>query len=271
MAQWRAFAAIGSAALAASLLACTAAPARTTGSGGLSAVASASPSPADSPSPEPPSPTPAAITTTTLPPPPTPTIVPLKPLQCPTVTGKPQTAAHVRELLTTASHHNIYVDSHQDPSVLDKRLNGVLPNVHIPLSMLKAVAAIESSWTSTCVSSDGNNGYGVMQMDDAATAFVNQHFQTSFTKTDQDTNVLLGNAYLEYLTVRFGVEYFHNDFNLSTNKPLRDAVLAAYNTGLAIVDGGAGAGIHIGPVGTQYAADVTALMHNRTVQTKWGY
>jgi hypothetical protein len=272
--RWRILAAVGSIGLAAAVIGCSVTPGKNSaGTGGVTTVVSDSPSPAaPSPSPDAPSPTPKPIRTTTLPtaPKPTPTIVPLKPLQCQTVTGKPQSASHVRGLLTTASHHNVYVDTHQDPATLDTSLNGKLPDVHVPLSMLKAVAAIESSWTSTCVSSDGNEGYGVMQMDDNATAFVNQHFGTSYVKTDQDTNVLLGNAYLEYLTVHFGLEYYHNNFNLSTNIPLRTAVLAAYNTGLSTVDVG-GTAPHIGPVGGQYAKDVSALMHNTTVQTKWGY
>ena len=103
-----------------------------------------------------------------------------------------------------------------------------------------------------------------------ATNDVNMKFHTNLNRLDQTQNVTLGTAWLEYLTVHFGIVYFHNDFNLLTNAQLRDAVFAAYNVGLGNVD--YGGGIHIGPVGRQYAITVDALMDKtQPCQRLWGH
>ncbi len=231
----------------------------------VSAPPSPTPTVIETPSPTPDPTTPAPTSTPTLAPPTQPAA---KPLTCPHTDGKPQSPAKVLAELTAASKVNEYAAAKVDPATLDSSLNGKLPVVHIPLTMLKAIAAQESAWTSTCISTDGT-GYGVMQMQDNATADTNMHFQTTFNRMDQSQNVMLGTAWLEYLTVHIGILYFHNNFNLSTNYPLRDAVLAAYNVGLGNVvypDG-----IHIGPLGTQYFQTVVALMQkSQPCQKSWG-
>lgn len=199
------------------------------------------------------------------PPPPPP---PPKPLTCPHTDGKPQSAKRVLSELTAASKINEYVAAKMDPLGLDTALEGKLPNVHIPLRMLKAVAAQESAWTSTCISTD-QLGYGTMQMGVEATSDTNSHFHTNFDRMSQTQNIMLGTAWLEYLTVHFGIIYFHSDFNLTTNYALRDAVLAAYNVGLNYVD--YGGQIQIGPKGRQYATTVDALMDpSQACQKTWG-
>jgi hypothetical protein len=191
------------------------------------------------------------------------------PLACPTTNGTPQTPKQVLALLKAASRVNEYAAANIDPMTLDSRLGGKLPDVHIPLAMLKAIAADESSWTSTCVSADGY-GYGTMQVGADATTLVNSRFLTTFDRFDQANNILLANAYLEYLAVHFGILYFHNDFDLTTNTSLRDTVIAAYNVGITGVDP-TGTKIDIGPIGHAFVGTIVALMNPaEPCQKTWG-
>lgn len=254
-----------------SLIACSATSSPKNTAGGLSAPDSPSPTPIEiTPSPDAPSPTSEPTATATVKPTPKPPRT-VDPLKCATTSGKHQSLTAVRKQLEAAAHINEYVASGKDPSTLDPALNGVLPKVTVPLSMLKAVAAEESGWTSTCISSDGNNGYGVMQMQPDATGTVNDKFSVSFVNTDQSTNVLLGNAYLEWLTVHFGILYYHNDFNLN-HKKLRDTVLEAYNAGPSAVDPTAGhTGLTPPFAAAQYADAVDYFMTYKPVQSLWGH
>jgi soluble lytic murein transglycosylase-like protein len=170
--------------------------------------------------------------------------------------------------LSHAAHVNAYVADHIVASSLDHRLNGKLPDVHIPLTMLKAVAAEESSWTSNCVSGDGLDAYGTMQLEPSTADQANTKFHTAFDRANASQNITLGNQWLEYLTVYFGITYFHNSFNLKNTK-LRDAVLAAYNVGISFVD--RGGKIQIGPTGRNYVNTVVGLMQPwQPCQKSWG-
>jgi soluble lytic murein transglycosylase-like protein len=162
----------------------------------------------------------------------------------------------------------MYEVDHVDPGGLDRSLKGKLPNVHIPLAMLKAVAAEESSWTSNCVSGDGLNGYGTMQLEPSTADQANSKLHTSFDRLNPEQNIVLGNQWLEYLTVHFGILFFHASFDLSNTK-LRDAVLAAYNVGISAVD--RNGKLQIGTRGSTYAETVVALMQpSQPCQKSWG-
>ena len=197
-------------------------------------------------------------------PPPDPTIPPPPP--CKTKIGKAISKKQVRADLTKASKINEY--AHLDPLTLDSRLGGKTPHILIPLRMLKAVAANESGWQSNCQSNDGL-GFGTMQVAPGVVSDVNTKFQRSYSSSNPLQNIEIGNAYLEYLTAHFGIIYFHNNFDLTKNTKLRDAVLAAYNVGLGEVD--RGGQIQIGPIGRQYAVTVVALMSpDAPCQKTWG-
>jgi hypothetical protein len=192
----------------------------------------------------------------------------LQPLKCPIVSGTPESAPEVLAQLTAASQVNEYQAAHVDPTTMDSRLHGVLPDVHVPLPMLKALAADVSSWTSTCISND-SLAYGTMQVSQAVNDQMNERFQTTLDRLQPADNIALGTAYLEYLTVHFGIVHFHNDFDLTTNIPLRDAVLAAYDVGMGAVE--TSGTIHIGPIGQQFVTTVVGLMKPANeVQKVWG-
>jgi transglycosylase-like protein with SLT domain len=279
--------AVGSVLIALTLIGCGMGSSSNTGTGSVSQTTiSASPSPAGADSPSPTvSPTPESThtkvptSTPTAPPPPPP-----KPGECPRTSetvGKSQSPKVILAELKSAANIDEYEVA--KPPVLDPHLNGKEPVVRIPLKILKAVAAQESGWTSNCVSSD-RLGYGTMQMSMAATDSSNGKLGTGFSRMDPKQNILVGNEWLEYLTVHFGIEYFHNDFNLLSNKTvtattktgttkvtLRDAVFAAYNTGLQIVDRTNGKEIYIGPQGQAYASSVNGLMSpSQPCQKTWG-
>ncbi len=259
---------VGSAVIGLSLIACTA-TSPTKNTAGAGGIESSSPSP-DATSPSPDAPVPTSTPTakaTTVKPTSTPTRT-ITPGACATHSGAKATLAQDLKLLNQAASHNIYIDSHFPLTGLDSSLNGKLPNVKVPVKLLKAIAAEESSWTSNCVSGDGLGGFGLMQMQAGATSDVNTHFNVNFDLHNQSTNVLLADGYLEWLTVRLGIKYFHGDFNLSTNKSLRDHVLAAYNTGVGVVD--SPTGLYIGPTGAHYAQAVDYFLTYKPVQTQWG-
>jgi soluble lytic murein transglycosylase-like protein len=277
-----------SVAMAMTVVGCSLGSSTTTGSGGLgqtptspsaSPIVSEEPSPTASPTP---SSTPVSVTPKPPPPPP-----PAKPGQCqrtPQTVGKSQSAKTILAELKVAADTDEYLVA--KPLVVDPHLKGNEPVVHVPLTMLKAVAAQESGWTSNCISRDGTDAYGTMQMQSATAATANQHFGTSFNRLDPKQNILVANAFLDYLTVDLGIKYFGTEFSLSSNRTvigddtngnhihvtLREAVLAAYNTGLGNVDNTMGDGrIHIGSVGFGYASSVQGLMKSsQPCQKSWG-
>jgi hypothetical protein len=283
---------VGSVLIALTLVGCSLGSSNATGSGdpepvAISPSASAidSPSPAASPAP---SPTPSATheasakPTASVPPPPPP-----KPGQCPRTpqtVGKSQSAKTILADLKHAATVDEYEVTKPVPG--DSRLHGKEPIVHIPLTMLKAVAAQESGWTSNCISRDGSDAYGTMQMQSLTADSANSKLHTGFNRLDPEQNILVANEWLEYLTVHFGLEYFDSDFNLASKHTrlgdteggtirvtLADAVLAAYNTGLGIVDRGLNGKmkIYIGPIGLGYAQSVQALMSPpQACQKSWG-
>jgi Transglycosylase SLT domain len=250
--RWRITAAIGSAVLALTLIACSqgsSTVADPPGNGHLTEVSAPSPTPltVDTPTPT------DSATSDGTPEPPAPTVPPPPP--CKKKIGKALTKKQIRADLVKASKINEY--NRLDPAGLDKALKGKTPQIKIPLSMLIAVADQESGWQSNCESNDGL-GFGTMQVSVAAVNDVNDRFKTSFNRMKSYDNILIGDGYLEHLTAYYGITYFKNDFNLLKNKALRDAVLAAYNVGKGLVDGNGY--ISLGPKGQQYADTVDALM-----------
>ncbi|HEY2794898.1 MAG TPA: transglycosylase SLT domain-containing protein [Micromonosporaceae bacterium] len=208
-----------------------------------------------------------------------------KPGTCPRTpetTGKTESAKTILHDLEYA-HGVDQFKVQNEPTLHDSALGGKNPSVYVPLKMLKALAAQESGWTSNCVSSDGLGGYGTMQIQSATANDANKEFQASYSRMNPRGNILIANEWLEYLTVRFGLEYFHKDFNLLSNKTvaavngdgdpirvtMREAVLAAYNTGLGQVD--QNGKLHVGPVGYGYASSIEGLMApSQPCQKSWG-
>jgi hypothetical protein len=277
----------GSVAIALTLIGCSVGSHATTTGGGSISQAPISPSPTVSESPSA-SPSPTASPTPesthkaspipTTPPPPPP-----KPGQCrrqPDTVGKTQSAKTILHELTAASKIDEYEVAKPDISG-EPRLHGKEPVVRVPLTVLKAMAAQESGWTSNCISSD-QLGYGTMQMEAAATSQANEHFATTYDRMNPEGNILVANEWLDYLTVHFGLDYFKGDFNLLSNRTvtastqsgtikatLRDAVFAAYNTGLGTVD--TKNGLHIGSIGLSYLTSVNGLMaSSQPCQKSWG-
>ena len=110
---------------------------------------------------------------------------------------------------------------------------------------MKAVAWTESTWRSTVISCDG--GVGLMQVMPATATFINDRFGTNYNISTLSGNASLGAAYIEWLTVYFGLYYFAS-YDLDTKADigtggvslrLRDVVIAAYNVGpVAVEDDG---------------------------------
>jgi len=116
-------------------------------------------------------------------------------------------------------------------------LEGELPTITVPANLMKAVAWQESGWQSTIIACDG--GIGTMQVMPGTAEFVNNRFGTDYNVNTLAGNTALGAAYLEWLTMYFGLYYF-GDFALTATAPvgpdgasmrLRDAVISAYNVG----------------------------------------
>jgi len=186
---------------------------------------------------------------------------------CAGFTGTNVSKSTVLRDLTAASKVNEWAGL--DPAFLPVEMKGVRPVVTIPLKLLKAIAAQESGWRSACNGTDGL-GFGTMQITAPTQDWMNQKFGESFDRMTPRGNIDIAVAELEWLTVHFGIVYFHKSFNLSTNTQLFDAVVASYNVGYAAVD--VGGAIHIGPIGSGYVSSVRGLMSSTSpVQSSWGH
>ncbi|HEY1488305.1 MAG TPA: transglycosylase SLT domain-containing protein, partial [Micromonosporaceae bacterium] len=221
--KWRLGAAIGSGVVALTLIACSVgSPDNNAGSSGIAPV-SASPSPVESDSPSP-SPTPSPSATASHTASPSPTKAKPKPAAKPGTCPRTSDTVGKTESARTILHDLEYAHTvdqfkvQNDPSAHDSRLGGKNPSVYIPLKVLKAMAAQESGWTSNCVSSDGTGGYGTMQIENSVATDANSHFAANFNRMNPRQNILIANAWLEYLIVRFGLEYFHKDYDLLSNR-----------------------------------------------------
>jgi hypothetical protein len=211
-----------------------------------------SPEPSESPSP---SPTPSAIAAPSPSKTKTKTKPPVPVVTCLGYTGKNLPKSTVRQYLTIASQQDEYAS--MDPAYLPPELGGVRPKVAIPLTMLKAIAAQESGWQSACKAND-RLGFGTMQIQPDTVEGINAYFGETWDRMKPLDNVRIAAAYLQQLTVHFGIVYFRKNFDLAHNPALLNVVLAAYNVGRGNVE--ANGKIHIGPVGTAYYTAVRQQM-----------
>jgi transglycosylase-like protein with SLT domain len=243
--------------LVGSLLAGTAACSSSGGSadGHVSALTEASSPPmVDSPSPTP-TPTPSA-TKTPVKPKSTktsaaPIIVPEQP-GCAGYSGKNLSASTVSALLTSAQKVEEWKglgESRVDPRMWP------IPKIVVPLSMLKAIAYMESGWRTGCKGRDGI-GFGLMQMSAATADQVNLRFGESFDRMTPAGNAALGVAYLEWIIATLGLGHFGTDFDITKNSKFMDAVIEAYQQGpsAVLVDG------HIEMNNPDYVTAVRAMM-----------
>jgi hypothetical protein len=161
------------------------------------------------------------------PPPPAP-----KPGCTPRLAGPKAPLPDVRDALVSAGGRE-YWRGVQPPGDLD----GPLPTITVAANLMKAVAWQESGWQSTIIACDG--GIGTMQVMPGTATFVNNRFGTDYNVNTLAGNTALGAAYLEWLTMYFGLYYF-GDFDLDATAPvgrdgadmrLRDVVISAYNVG----------------------------------------
>jgi hypothetical protein len=166
------------------------------------------------------------------PPPPAP-----KPGCTPRLDGPKAPLPDVRDALVSAGGTE-YWRGVQPPADLD----GELPTITVPANLMKAVAWQESGWQSTIIACDG--GIGTMQVMPGTAKFVNNRFGTGYNVNTLAGNTSLGAAYLEWLTMYFGLYYF-GDFDLDATAPvgaksatlrLRDVVISAYNVGPAALE-----------------------------------
>jgi soluble lytic murein transglycosylase-like protein len=188
-------------------------------------------------------------------PPPPPTA---KPGCTPKLTGPKAPLPDVRDALVAAGGQE-YWRGVQPPADLE----GALPTITVPANLMKAVAWQESGWQSTILACDG--GIGTMQVMPATAQFVNNRFGTDYNVNTLAGNTALGAAYLEWLTMYFGLYYF-GDFDLDAVAPvgaggadmrLRDVVVSAYNVGPAALERSDGA---LAIPNRSYVNNVTALM-----------
>jgi hypothetical protein len=161
------------------------------------------------------------------PPPPSP-----RPGCTPRYSGPKAPFPDVREALVAAATTE-YWQGVQPPAELE----GPLPTITVPVNLIKAVAWQESGWQSTIIACDG--GVGTLQVMPGTAEFVNNRFGTNFSINTLSGNTSLGAAYLEWLTMYFGLYYF-GSFDLAATAPvgtdgaqlrLRDVVVSAYNVG----------------------------------------
>lgn len=165
------------------------------------------------------------------PPPPAPTTGP----GCPTFNGDQAPYSDVRAALKQAGGINYWA---RDGVAAPQGASGALPTITMPTDLMNAIAMTESTWRSNVIACDG--GIGTMQIMPATADWMHDRFNNNFDVNTLDGNTKLGAAYLEWLTVYFGIFYFGESFNLNTTAPvgaggatvkLGDAVIAAYNVG----------------------------------------
>jgi soluble lytic murein transglycosylase-like protein len=130
------------------------------------------------------------------------------------------------------------------------------PTIRVPKNLLYAVGWQESGWQSNIMACDG--GIGTMQVMPNTVTMINNRFGTSYDVHTVSGNVMLGGGYLAWSIKYLGDLYFGGDYDL-TNKPLLDAVVAAYNVGAGAVDPTKGAA---GIPNPSYVSSVEALMAN---------
>ncbi len=200
-----------------------------------------------------------------LPPPVTP---PEKPANCPpTYVGANAPMADVKRELVRAASRDYWDGVVPDPALTVKPR----PVVTIPADLMKAIAWQESGWQSAIRSCD--TGVGIMQITEAAgTAdFINNRFGENFDPNTLAGNVDIGAAYLEWLTVFFGIHFYDQHFRFTdkvldvngNELALLDVVLAAYNVGWGnVIASWNDRTLSVGAKGRQYANTVKALRSN---------
>ena len=170
-----------------------------------------------------------------LPPPPPPAIEEAP--SCTTYVGTKATPSQVGEALRTAG--SIQYWSGVTPPAGS---TGPLPPITVPTELMRAIAFTESSWVSNVIACDG--GIGTMQVMPGTASYINQRFGTNYDVHTLSGNTRLGAAYVEWLTVYFGLYYF-GTYDLDATAPiatdgsqlrLKDAVIAAYNVGPAALE-----------------------------------
>jgi soluble lytic murein transglycosylase-like protein len=184
-----------------------------------------------------------------LPPPPAPTTSATVGPNCPSYIGPNAERSDVKAALPAAAARRYWDGVPQDD--YPPGLTGPMPEITVPINLMKAVAWQESGWQSAIKACDG--GLGVMQITPSPPGLIgtdkqmNNRFHTNYDVTTLTGNAALGAEYLEWLTMYFGLYYFGN-FDLSLDAPkqplgtggaqlrLLDVVIAAYNVGPGSVE-----------------------------------
>ena len=206
-----------------------------------------------------------------LPPPPAPTTTVTTGPNCPSYTGTNAERSEVKAALTTAAARR-YWDGVPE-SDWPPGLTGPMPEITVPIELMKAVAWQESGWQSAIKACDG--GLGVMQITPSPPGVIgtdkqmNNRFGTNYDVNTLAGNAALGAEYLEWLTMYFGLYYFGN-YDLSLDAPkqplgrngaqlrLLDVVIAAYNVGPGGVENTDQ--VTLGIPNPTYVGNVRALM-----------
>lgn len=105
-----------------------------------------------------------------------------------------------------------------------------VPKITVPLTMLKAVAYMESGWRTACKARDGI-GFGLFQISADTAAAMNLRFGENFDRMTPSGNAALGVAYLEWIIARLGLAHFGTNFDLTKNSKFMDAVIASFQQG----------------------------------------
>lgn len=186
------------------------------------------PSASASPSPTPSKASPKPRTThETTPPPVIPSVVIPAPPGCAGFTGKNLSASKVNTILTEAQTVQEWKGIGQ--SGVDPRM-WPIPKIVVPMSMLKAIAYMESGWRSACKGRDGI-GFGLFQVSADTADFVNQRFGENFDRMTPAGNAALAVGYLEWIIAHLGLLHFGTDFDLTKNSTFIDAVIESFQQG----------------------------------------
>ena len=160
---------------------------------------------------------------------------------CPTNPDPLATTAEVRAQLETASTTQFLPIS--------------APTIRVPLTLLKAIAWQESGWKSSIQSCDG--GMGVMQVMPGTVPQVNNFYAKSWTPHTLSGNVNIGGAYLAWVIMYLGKEYYNGFYDVTADEGLLNSVISAYNNGPGAVDPTKGTA---GITNWSYVNNVRALM-----------
>jgi hypothetical protein len=178
----------------------------------------------------------------------------------PTYSGPKASMADVKAALVTAAKRQYYVGV-----IPPSNLTVPLPNLEVPADLIKALAWQESGWQSTILACDG--GIGTMQVQPETVDHVNLRFGEDFDAYTLSGNASVGAAYIQWLTMYFGIKYYSQNFDLSSvaavgvgGAPLQllDVVLAAYNVGPGTLEVAPNT-LAINSKGQAYANNVKAL------------